>query len=200
MTRLEYRKLLQQTLNDIDLDSVGLMTEIFLQARESGSRIYTMGNGGSAANASHAAGDFLKGASFGLEKRFNIICLNDNIPSLMAIANDIGWDDIFIEPLRNFLKPDDVVIGISGSGNSKNILKAINFTKEIGAKSIGMTGFDGGKLKKVCDLSIHSPAMDMEIAEDVHMAVFNMVKKEVMSVLMPENASMGKTYDNRIMK
>lgn len=200
MTRLEYRKLLQQTLNDIDLDSVGLMTEIFLQAHENGSRIYTMGNGGSAANASHAAGDFLKGASFGLEKRFNIICLNDNIPSLMAIANDVGWDDIFIEPLRNFLKKDDIVIGISGSGNSKNILKAIDFSKKIGAKTIGMTGFDGGKLKKVCDLSIHSPAMDMEIAEDIHMAVFNMVKKEVMSVLMPKNASMGKTYDNRIMK
>ena len=200
MTRLEYRKLLQQTLNDIDLDSVGLMTEIFLQARENGSRIYTMGNGGSAANASHAAGDFLKGASFGLEKRFNIICLNDNIPSLMAIANDVGWDDIFIEPLKNFLKKDDIVIGISGSGNSKNILKAIDFSKKIGAKTIGMTGFDGGKLKKVCDLSIHSPAMDMEIAEDIHMAVFNMVKKEVMSVLMPKNASMGKTYDNRIMK
>ena len=200
MTRLEYRKLLQQTLNDIDLDSVGLMTEIFLQARENGSRIYTMGNGGSAANASHAAGDFLKGASFGLEKRFNIICLNDNIPSLMAIANDIGWDDIFIEPLKNFLKKDDIVIGISGSGNSKNILKAIDFSKKIGAKTIGMTGFDGGELKKVCDLSIHSPAMDMEIAEDIHMAVFNMVKKEVMSVLMPKNASMGETYDNRIMK
>lgn len=200
MTRLEYRKLLQQTLNDIDLDSVGLMTEIFLQARENGSRIYTMGNGGSAANASHAAGDFLKGASFGLEKRFNIICLNDNIPSLMAIANDVGWDDIFIEPLKNFLKKDDIVIGISGSGNSKNILKAIDFSKKIGAKTIGMTGFDGGKLKKVCDLSIHSPAMDMEIAEDIHMAVFNMVKKEVMSVLMPKNASMGETYDNRIMK
>lgn len=200
MTRLEYRKLLQQTLNDIDLDSVGLMTEIFLQARENSSRIYTMGNGGSAANASHAAGDFLKGASFGLEKRFNIICLNDNIPSLMAIANDVGWDDIFIEPLKNFLKKDDIVIGISGSGNSKNILKAIDFSKKIGAKTIGMTGFDGGELKKVCDLSIHSPAMDMEIAEDIHMAVFNMVKKEVMSVLMPKNASMGETYDNRIMK
>ncbi len=200
MTRLEYRKLLQQTLNDIDLDSVGLMTEIFLQTRENGSRIYTMGNGGSAANASHAAGDFLKGASFGLEKRFNIICLNDNIPSLMAIANDVGWDDIFIEPLKNFLKKDDIVIGISGSGNSKNILKAIDFSKKIGAKTIGMTGFDGGELKKVCDLSIHSPAMDMEIAEDIHMAVFNMVKKEVMSVLMPKNASMGETYDNRIMK
>ena len=200
MTRLEYRKLLQQTLNDIDLDSVGLMTEIFLQARENGSRIYTMGNGGSAANASHAAGDFLKGASFGLEKRFNIICLKDNIPSLLDIANDVGRDDIFIEPLKNFLKKDDIVIGISGSGNSKNILKAIDFSKKIGAKTIGMTGFDGGELKKVCDLSIHSPAMDMEIAEDIHMAVFNMVKKEVMSVLMPKNASMGETYDNRIMK
>jgi len=200
MTRLEYRKLLQQTLNDIDLDSVGLMTEMFLQARKDGSRIYTMGNGGSAANASHAAGDFLKGASFGLEKRFDIICLNDNIPSLMAIANDVGWDDIFIEPLKNFLKPDDIVIGISGSGNSRNVLKAINFSKEIGAKTIGMTGFDGGELKKVCDLAIHSPAMDMEIAEDIHMAVFNMVKKEVMSVLLPKNASMGETYDKRIMK
>ena len=198
MTRLEYRKLLQKTLNDLDLGSVCLMTTMFLQAREDGSRIYTMGNGGSAANASHAAGDFLKGASFGLEKRFQIICLNDNAPSLMAIANDIGWDDIFIEPWKNFLKPNDIVIGISGSGNSKNILKAINFSKENGAKTIGMTGFNGGKLKEIVDVSIHSPAMDMEIAEDIHMAVFNMVKKEVMSALMSDNPSMGGTYDKRV--
>lgn len=157
-----------------------------------------MGNGGSAANASHAAGDFLKGASFGLEKRFQIICLNDNTPSMMAIANDIGWDDIFIEPLRNLLKPNDIVIGISGSGNSKNILKAIHFANESNAKTIGMTGFNGGELKKISDLSIHSPAMDMEVAEDIHMAVFNMVKKEVMSELMDNEPSMGKTYDERI--
>jgi D-sedoheptulose 7-phosphate isomerase len=200
MTSKEYLKLLQSTLNEIDLQSVEKMKTIFLEAHEKGSKIYTMGNGGSAANASHAAGDFLKGASFGLKKRFNIICLNDNTPSLMAIANDVGWDDIFIEPLKNFLKPEDVVIGISGSGNSKNVLKAIYYSKEIGAKTIGMTGFNGGELKNVCDLSIHSPAMDMEIAEDIHMAVFNMVKKEVMSALMPKNASMGETYDNRITK
>ena len=195
MTRLEYRKLLQETLSNLNLDSVGLMTSMFLEARKNGSKIYTMGNGGSAANASHAAGDFLKGASFGLEKRFQIICLNDNTPSMMAIANDIGWDDIFIEPLRNLLKPNDIVIGISGSGNSKNILKAIHFANESNAKTIGMTGFNGGELKKISDLSIHSPAMDMEVAEDIHMAVFNMVKKEVMSELMDNEPSMGKTYD-----
>ncbi|CAI8305647.1 MAG: Phosphoheptose isomerase 1 [Owenweeksia sp. TMED14] len=198
MTRLEYRKLLQETLSNLNLDSVGLMTSMFLEARKNGSKIYTMGNGGSAANASHAAGDFLKGASFGLEKRFQIICLNDNTPSMMAIANDIGWDDIFIEPLRNLLKPNDIVIGISGSGNSKNILKAIHFANESNAKTIGMTGFNGGELKKISDLSIHSPAMDMEVAEDIHMAVFNMVKKEVMSELMDNEPSMGKTYDERI--
>ena len=85
MTRLEYRKLLQETLSNLNLDSVGLMTSMFLEARKNGSKIYTMGNGGSAANASHAAGDFLKGASFGLEKRFQIICLNDMLLELVAL-------------------------------------------------------------------------------------------------------------------
>jgi D-sedoheptulose 7-phosphate isomerase len=116
----------------------------------------------------------------------------------MAIANDIGWDDIFVEPLKNFLQSGDVVIGISGSGNSRNVLKAGEFAKANGATLVGMTGFKGGKLREIADLSIHSDAMDMEVAEDVHMAVFNMVKKACMHTLLGASPSMGAVYDERV--
>ncbi|HAG06505.1 MAG TPA: phosphoheptose isomerase [Cryomorphaceae bacterium] len=198
MTASEYRQLLTDTLNRLDMAAVDAMVECFADAHARGATIFTMGNGGSGASASHAAGDFLKGASYGLDQRFKMICLNDNLPSMMAIANDIGWDDIFVEPLKNFLQPGDVVIGISGSGNSKNVLKAVDYAKSKGATVIGMTGFKGGKLREAADISIHSDAMDMEVAEDVHMAVFNMVKKVMMARLMGDAPSMGGTYDARV--
>jgi D-sedoheptulose 7-phosphate isomerase len=198
MTASEYRQLLTDTLNRLDMAAVDAMVECFAEAHARGATIFTMGNGGSGASASHAAGDFLKGASYGLDQRFKMICLNDNLPSMMAIANDIGWDDIFVEPLKNFLQPGDVVIGISGSGNSKNVLKAVDYAKSKGATVIGMTGFKGGKLREAADISIHSDAMDMEVAEDVHMAVFNMVKKVMMARLMGDAPSMGGTYDARV--
>ena len=198
MTASEYRQLLTDTLNRLDMAAVDAMVECFADAHARGATIFTMGNGGSGASASHAAGDFLKGASYGLDQRFKMICLNDNLPSMMAIANDIGWDDIFVEPLKNFLQPGDVVIGISGSGNSKNVLKAVDYAKSKGATVIGMTGFKGGKLREAVDISIHSDAMDMEVAEDVHMAVFNMVKKVMMARLMGDAPSMGGTYDARV--
>ncbi len=198
MNATNYRRLLIETLEALDLQSVAAMADAFAQAHQSGNRIFTMGNGGSGASASHAAGDFIKGASYGLDQRFKMICLNDNLPSMMAIANDIGWDDIFVEPLKNYVEPGDVVIGISGSGNSSNVLKAIAHAQSVGAVTIGMTGFSGGKLKSMVDISIHSPADDMEVAEDVHMAVFNMVKKGMMSRLMGSNPSMGSTYDDRV--
>ena len=198
MTASEYRQLLTDTLNRLDMAAVDAMVECFADAHARGATIFTMGNGGSGASASHAAGDFLKGASYGLDQRFKMICLNDNLPSMMAIANDIGWDDIFVEPLKNFLQPGDVVIGISGSGNSKNVLNAMDYAKSKGATVIGMTGFKGGKLREAADISIHSDAMDMEVAEDVHMAVFNMVKKVMMARLMGDAPSMGGTYDARV--
>ena len=198
MTASEYRQLLTDTLDKLDMTAVDAMVECFAEAHARGATIFTMGNGGSGASASHAAGDFLKGASYGLDQRFKMICLNDNLPSMMAIANDIGWEDIFVEPLKNFLQPGDVVIGISGSGNSTNVLKAADYAKAKGATVIGMTGFKGGKLREVADISIHSDAMDMEVAEDVHMAVFNMVKKVMMDRLMGDAPSMGSTYDARV--
>ncbi len=198
MKPTEYRQLLIETIEALDMTAVERLVEVFLDAHQRGAQIFTMGNGGSGASASHAAGDFLKGASYGLDKRFKMICLNDNVPSMMAVANDIGWDDIFVEPLKNYLQPGDVVIGISGSGNSRNVLKAAEYAKSKGATLVGMTGFKGGKLREMADLSIHSVAMDMEVAEDVHMAVFNMVKKACMARLMGDAPSMGGTYDARI--
>lgn len=198
MKPTEYRQLLLKTIEALDMNAVDRMVEVFLDAHQRGAQIFTMGNGGSGASASHAAGDFLKGASYGLDQRFKMICLNDNVPSMMAVANDIGWDDIFVEPLKNYLQPGDVVIGISGSGNSRNVLKAAEYAKSKGATLVGMTGFKGGKLRELADLSIHSDAMDMEVAEDVHMAVFNMVKKACMARLMGDAPSMGGTYDARI--
>lgn len=194
-----YVQALQDTLQQLDLEKVELLATLFLQAREDGRRIFTFGNGGSGATASHAAGDFIKGASYGLDKRFRMICLNDNMPSMMAVANDVGYDDIFIEPLKNFYEPGDVVIGISGSGNSENVVRAMKFARSHGARTVAMCGFKGGSISEIAELVIHAKVMDMEVTEDAHMAVFNMVKKICMHRLMGDEPSMGKVYDNRLL-
>lgn len=194
----EYINLVKETLDKLNHSEIDALIEAFYTTYQNGGNIYTMGNGGSGASASHAAGDFLKGASYGLEKRFRMICLNDNLPAMMAIANDIGWDDIFVEPLKNFLQPHDLVIGISGSGNSKNVVKALEYANQQGATTVAMSGFKGGKIAEIATLSMHVPVMDMEVTEDVHMVIFNIIKKEMMARLMGDNPSMGGTYDARV--
>ncbi len=196
-TFTSYIDLLKNTLDELDPKQVDNAIEAFLRVHKAQGTIYIFGNGGSGASASHATGDFLKGASYGLDKRFKVICLNDNIPSLMAIANDISWDAIFIEQLKNFLQPNDLVIGISGSGNSKNVVAAMEYAKSHQVQTIAFCGFKGGKIKEIADIHIHSKAMDMEIAEDVHMIVFNIIKKEMIARLHT-NDSMGGQYDERI--
>lgn len=198
MSPQAYINLVKSTLDALDPKALEALTEAFITTYEKGGNIYTMGNGGSGASASHAAGDFLKGASYGLDKRFKMICLNDNLPSMMAIANDIGWDHIFIEPLKNFLSKDDLVIGISGSGNSKNVVNALEYANEQGATTVAMSGFKGGKISELASINVHAPVMDMEVTEDVHMVIFNIVKKQMMARLMGDNPSMGSTYDQRI--
>jgi D-sedoheptulose 7-phosphate isomerase len=196
-TFTSYIDLLKKTLDELDADQVEKAIQAFLRVHQTQGTIYIFGNGGSGASASHATGDFLKGASFGLDKRFKVICLNDNIPALMAIANDISWDAIFIEQLKNFLQPNDLVIGISGSGNSKNVVSAMQYAKDKKVETIAFCGFKGGQIKELADINIHSKAMDMEIAEDVHMIVFNIIKKEMISRLHT-NDSMGSQYDARV--
>lgn len=198
MQAQHYIDLVKSTLDALDPKALEALVAAFHTTYEKGGNIYTMGNGGSGASASHAAGDFLKGASYGLDKRFRMICLNDNLPSMMAIANDIGWESIFVEPLKNFLSPNDLVIGISGSGNSKNVVNALEYANAQGATTVAMSGFKGGKISEIATINVHAPVMDMEVTEDVHMVIFNIVKKQMMARLMGDNPSMGDTYDQRI--
>ena len=198
MQAKQYIELVKSTLDALDAKALESLVDAFHSTYEKGGNIYTMGNGGSGASASHAAGDFLKGASYGLDKRFRMICLNDNLPSMMAIANDIGWESIFVEPLKNFLSPNDLVIGVSGSGNSKNVVNAIEYANEQGATTVAMSGFKGGKISQIATIDVHAPVMDMEVTEDVHMVIFNIVKKQMMARLMGDNPSMGDTYDQRV--
>jgi D-sedoheptulose 7-phosphate isomerase len=193
-----YLSLVKGTIDKLDRTSIERTAEAFMRVYDAGNTIYIFGNGGSAASATHACGDFVKGASYGLQKRFKVMSLVDNLPALMAIANDISYDDIFVEQLKNFLQPGDLVIGISGSGNSVNVVKAMEYAKQQGVQTIAFCGFKGGKIKALADIAIHAVAMDMEVAEDIHMIVFNVLKKEVMRRLHSDNTSMGATYDARV--
>jgi D-sedoheptulose 7-phosphate isomerase len=166
-----YLTRLKSTIDLISREEISRFLNILLDALESEKNIYIMGNGGSAATASHFAVDFNKGLSYGKEKRFRFVCLNDNLPTLTAYANDVGYEDVFVEPLRNFLVRGEVVIGISGSGNSRNVLKAIEYANQQGALTVGITGFDGGALRKMAQYSVHIPIHDMQVTEDLHMVL-----------------------------
>ena len=139
--------------------------------------IYVCGNGGSASTASHMQNDFNKGISEYTDKKFRFYCLNDNVSTMMAVANDIGYEEVFRFPLVNVITDKDLFIGISGSGNSKNVLNAAEYAKSIGAKVLGITGYSGGKLKEMADYSMHVDEMDMQIAEDLHMTFDHMMMK-----------------------
>ena len=193
-----YLNLVQETITKFDHVQLDKAVEAFMRVHREGKTIYVMGNGGSAATATHIAGDMVKGASFGLEKRFRVMSLSDNMTAIMAIANDVSYDDIFVEQLKNFIQPGDLVLGISGSGNSKNVVKSLELAKSKGVQTIAFCGYKGGKISELADIVIHAKVMDMEVAEDLHMIAFHTIKKEVMRRLMGENPSMGDVYDERL--
>jgi D-sedoheptulose 7-phosphate isomerase len=158
-----------EVLRALDVNALNDALNLLEKALESENTVYIMGNGGSAATASHFQNDFNKGVSEYTEKKFRFLCLNDNVPTVMAIANDIGYEEIFRFQLRGRLRPGDVVICISGSGNSKNVLNAAEYAKEHGNTVVGITGFTGGKLREIADCSLHVPVNSMQITEDIHM-------------------------------
>jgi len=170
---LDYCHGLNKALEGIPASAVGKFTELLAQACREGRQIFVMGNGGSGSTASHAACDLNKGVSYGRTSRFRVICLNDNLPMLMAYANDVSYEEVFVEPLKNFLRPDDLVIGISGSGNSRNVLKAIEYANQQGAVTVGLCGFDGGKLATLARLPLVVPVHDMQKVEDAHFIIFH---------------------------
>jgi D-sedoheptulose 7-phosphate isomerase len=186
-----------QTLSKLDKRTVSEFIEALIVAYNEDHAIYIFGNGGSGANASHICGDFVKGVSYALEKRFRFFCLNDNVPAIMAIANDISFDDVFVEQLKNVLKRGDLVIGISGSGNSKNVVEALKYAKRKGAKTVGFCGYDGGKVKELVHLAVHVPIADMELSEDIHLIIAHCCKQIIMQSLNCGNDK-GARYSKRI--
>lgn len=173
----DYFATLKLVLDNMNRDEISVLINLLLQARDNGRHIFIMGNGGSASTASHSVCDFNKGLSYGKESRFKLICLNDSLATLSAYSNDVSYDIAFMEQLKNFLEPKDLVIGISGSGNSKNILLAMEYAHEMGAVTVGITGYDGGKLKKVADYSVNANINDMQISEDIHLILNHLCMK-----------------------
>lgn len=166
-----YLDRLKAALDLLDADAIARFTSLLVDALEAGRDVFIFGNGGSAANASHITVDLMKGASFGAAKRLRWHCLNDNVPVLTAYANDVGYDAVFVEPLRNLLRPGDLVIALSGSGNSKNVIRAVEYARQTGATVVGITGYSGGTLRALADLSLHLPVDDMQLAEDVQLVI-----------------------------
>lgn len=170
--RTEIAKYLQheiETIQALDIDDINAAINMLDEAFEAEKAIYIFGNGGSAATASHFQNDFNKGISEYTDKKFRFQCLNDNVATIMAIANDIGYEDVFRFQLKGRLNKGDLIIAISGSGNSQNVIKAVDYAKEQGNKVLGITGYNGGALKKLCDCSLHAPVNSMQITEDIHM-------------------------------
>lgn len=167
-------------LQELDVPTVNELMNALVEAYEKEATVYVFGNGGSASTASHMANDFNKGISEYTDKKFRICCLNDNVPTVLAIANDIGYEDIFSFQLRSKVKPEDLVIGISGSGNSGNVINALNYAKEQGAKTVGWVGFDGGKVAKLTDITFHVPVRNMQLVEDVHLILNHLMMYVIM--------------------
>ena len=168
---IEYFTKLKNTIDKVSVDDLNLLMNVLVQTKNNGNTIFIMGNGGSSATASHFVCDFNKGVSHGKDKKFKFICLNDNIPSLMAYANDLSFKEIFVQQLKNYFQKGDIVIGISGSGNSMNVVKAIEYANDNGGISVGLTGYNGGKIIKLAKYNVNIPIDDMQIAEDLHMVL-----------------------------
>ncbi len=179
----EYYKELSDTLLKLDYQQISEAMNVLVNCYENGGTVYVMGNGGSSATASHMVCDFNKGVSMKKSKKFNFVCLSDNTPILTALANDLSYDDVFAYQIEKILTKDDLVLAISGSGNSKNIIKACEVAKRAGVKIIGMTGYDGGKLYKMADYHLHAPINDMMKAEDIHMSFDHMMATILLHVL-----------------
>lgn len=176
----QYLEVEIEILRKISVEQLNTVLNVLEDAYENQKYIYIFGNGGSAATASHYTNDFNKGISEYTKKKFRFICLNDNLPTITAIANDLTYDQIFDFQLCGRLHPGDVVIGISGSGNSKNIVRAIEYANQVGATTIGITGYSGGAVKQISQISLHVPVSNMQIAEDIHM-IFDHLMMTVLS-------------------
>jgi D-sedoheptulose 7-phosphate isomerase len=178
----EYKKQSLQALDLISEDEVAVLIDCLREARDQGKQVFVCGNGGSAATASHFANDLGKGASLLGSNRFRVISLTDNIPWITALANDIEYSSIFVEQMRNFAMEGDVLLAISGSGNSKNVLEAVRWANENGLVSIGLTGRPGGELGKLAQNAVFVESSHMGRIEEGHFLIQHMIGYYFMEV------------------
>jgi len=193
---LQYFQTYQKLISRLPLAEIEEVAMELIRAYEQDRTVFLFGNGGSAALASHFACDLGKGTivDHKRHKRFRVLALTDNMPLMTAWANDSCYENVFSEQLSNFVRPDDIAFAISGSGNSPNVLRALEFARDAGAVNIGLTGFQGGAMKDLCHPCIVIPADNMQIIEDLHLsvthAIFTVIRYRLAEV-EPSRVAMG---------
>jgi len=166
-----YFRGLGSTLQNLAHGVIDEVARVLLQAYKTRAAVFLFGNGGSAALASHLACDLGKGTAIKGQERFRVLSLTDNVPLMTAWANDSCYDEVFAEQIRNFVRPGDIAFAISGSGNSPNILKGLEIAKALGTYNIGLSGYEGGKMKSLCDICVIVPSDNMQVIEDLHLSI-----------------------------
>jgi len=174
-----YIEELKQTLADLPEDQIELVVQILHEARMNNQQVFIMGNGGSASTASHFVCDLGKNTRVNGIPNFRVMGLTDNMALFSALANDEGYENAFAQQLASHIRPGDVVIGISTSGNSSNVVNAIELANSIPAKTIGFTGFESGKLGGMVDVDLHVPSHLIEHVEDIHLVLEHLICKEL---------------------
>jgi D-sedoheptulose 7-phosphate isomerase len=170
-----YKQACLEVLDKIPEAEIARLIEVLATAREQGKQVFLCGNGGSAATASHFATDLGKGASLGREKRFRVLALTDNVPWITALANDTDYSMIFVEPLKNYAGLGDVLVCFSGSGNSPNIVQAVEWANANGLITIGVTGRPGGRLGAIAQYPVFIESSHMGLIEDGHFVIQHML-------------------------
>ena len=181
---------LEQMLQAISLSHLETVLQLLEEAYRNGRRIFIMGNGGSAATASHFALDLAKNTIMPGAPRLKAISLTDHVPLITAWSNDIAYEHIFSEQLANMIEPGDVVIGISTSGNSPNVINALNLAKQYRATTVGLLGAKGGKIKDMVDAYILAPGQNIEQEEDAHMILAHVITRHMREVVRSYAASL----------
>ena len=184
-----YLDYLIRVIGAIDVNEIAAFARVLLDARDRDARIYFIGNGGSAATASHFANDVAIGCR-SWQKPFRAMSLTDNVSILTAVGNDYGYEEIFVVQLKTLMQGGDVVVAISASGNSPNVLKAVEYANANGAITVALTGFDGGKLRRLAQSAVHVPTSKGEYGpvEDIHMVFDHLIGAFLMHVCAAEPA------------
>jgi D-sedoheptulose 7-phosphate isomerase len=177
-----YFSTVQELLNKVPFAAVDQVVEVLISANQAGQTVFICGNGGSASTATHFGCDLAKRPIVAGQPRYRVIPLTDNNALMTALSNDIGYDVVFSEQLIPLVRKGDILIGISGSGNSKNVIKAVEVAKAAGATTIGFSGYDGGKLAPAVDISVHIPSFNMAMVEDVHLMLEHAICERLLAV------------------